>query len=110
MVAKLVAIYAQPENPAEFEDKYFNTHLPLAKKMPGLLDAEVIKFKKKLAGECDAPYMMATLSFESLDALKAALASPEGQAAGANIMGIAGKIIQLYSTETVEAPAGVAAV
>jgi len=36
-VHKLIVLYPAPEDPAAFEDYYRNTHLPLAKKLPGTL-------------------------------------------------------------------------
>jgi uncharacterized protein (TIGR02118 family) len=33
---KLIALYKQPVDPADFDRAYFNTHLPLLSKVPGL--------------------------------------------------------------------------
>ena len=97
--AKLVAVYSQPENPAEFDKKYFGEHVPLVEKMPGLKNVSVVKLQKNLMG-ADVPYyMIAELAFDDVNALKAALASPEGKAAGANIMGFAGKYVQMFIAE-----------
>ena len=97
--AKLVAIYTQPENPADFDRQYFEEHVPLAEKLPGLRGMSVVKLQKNLMGGDVPIYMIAELAFDSVDALNAALASPEGKAAGANIMGFAGKYIKMYVAE-----------
>ena len=73
MTAKLVALYREPENRAEFDKKYFETHMPLVEKMPGLRGVDVVRFEKNLMGKDMPYYMMATLSFDSQDALKAAI-------------------------------------
>ena len=96
---KLVVMYTQPENPEDFDKKYFETHVPLVEKVPGLRGMSVVKLKKNFMGG-DVPfYMIATLEFDSVDALNAAMSSPEGKAAGANIMGFAGKYIKMYVAE-----------
>jgi len=41
LVAGMVAIYKMPADVEAFEKHYFGTHIPLAKKMPGLLKYEV---------------------------------------------------------------------
>jgi uncharacterized protein (TIGR02118 family) len=35
-MAKLIATYQQPKDAAVFDDHYFNTHVRLAKALPGL--------------------------------------------------------------------------
>ena len=98
-VAKLVALYKEPENREDFDKQYVETHIPLIEKVPGLRGMEVYKPMKNMMGGENPYYMMATLTFDNMDALKAAMSSPEGQAAGANIMGFAGKLITLLTTE-----------
>lgn len=81
---KLVAIYARPEDEEAFEKAYFEGHLPLIEKVPGLLKTEVNKLTRTLAGQ-KAPYMIATMTFADKEALKAAMNSPEMKAAGENL-------------------------
>ncbi len=97
--AKLIAFYSQPENPEDFDKQYFETHLPLAQKMPGLARVEVSKLTKNIMGGDLPHYMMAELTFDSMDALNNALKSPEGQAAGANLMSFASKYVTMTSSE-----------
>jgi uncharacterized protein (TIGR02118 family) len=100
-MVKLVAIYKKPQNPAEFDKRYFEGHLPLANKMPGLKRAEVSRFVGAPMGE--APYyLMAEMYFDNMDALKAALASPEGKQAGKDIMSFAGDLITMMFAEVEE--------
>jgi uncharacterized protein (TIGR02118 family) len=99
MTVKLIALYTQPENPTEFDQKYFGTHVPLIEKVPGLLKMEVAKVSKNLMGGATPYYMIAELTFESMDALNAAMSSPEGQAAGQNIMSFAASNVTLLASE-----------
>jgi uncharacterized protein (TIGR02118 family) len=80
-MARMVVIYKTPKDPASFDRHYFEVHVPLAKKLPGLRKYEVSR------GPIVAPaggtfYMVATLHFDSLTAIQGAFATPEGQACG----------------------------
>jgi uncharacterized protein (TIGR02118 family) len=80
----MVVIYRTPADVEAFEKHYFETHIPLAKKMPGLRKYEVSRGPVTvIAGPPDA-YLIGTLHFDDLDAMKAAFASPEGQATAAD--------------------------
>lgn len=98
MVAKMIALYKQPADPAVFDDKYFNEHIPLAQKMPGLQLIEISRVSGAPMGE-PAYYLMAELYFDSMDSVKAAMSSPEGKAAGKNIMSFAGDLVTMMFAE-----------
>ena len=84
---KLVALYKQPSDPEAFDRAYFNTHLPLIKKLPGLQKTVVTRFTRSIMG--DAYYLMAEMHFGDEGALKAAMKSAEMVAAGENLDGFA---------------------
>ncbi len=91
---KLVVLYRKPADVAAF-DKYYNeTHTPLARKLPGLKKLEVCRFFGSPGGEPKF-YLMAEMYFESKDALFAALGSPEGKAAGKDVMSFAGDLVHM---------------
>ena len=99
-VAKLLALYNVPEADRDlFDQQYFETHVPLIKKVPGLRAMEVCKKPKNMMGGTSPYYMIATLTFDDMAALKAGLSSPEGQEAGNNIMSFASNYITMLSTE-----------
>lgn len=101
-MVKLVALYRRPEDADAFERHYWEVHLPLASKMPGLRRVEVSRVTGSPGGE--APYyLMAEMYFDDRAALDAALSSPEGRAAGKDLMSFAGKLVTLYTAEVVEA-------
>ncbi len=80
-MAKMVVIYNTPKDKAAFDKHYFEVHIPLAKKLPGLIKYEINKgpVVPVVQGGPDI-YLIATLYFDSLDAIKKSFASPEGQA------------------------------
>lgn len=94
-----IAFYKQPENVEAFEQAYWETHIPLLKKVPGLLSVQANKF---WPGK-DAPamfYMMAVLSFADKDSFKAGMKSPEMAEAGANLMSFAKGLVEFQTAET----------
>lgn len=83
-MAQMVVIYKTPQDPAAFDAHYFGTHVPLAKKLPGLRKYEVSRGPIGMpAGKADV-YMVGTLYFDDLAAIRQAFATPEGQACAAD--------------------------
>ncbi|TPJ72798.1 EthD family reductase [Mesorhizobium sp. B2-6-2] len=83
-MAGMVVIYKQPADAKAFDKHYFETHIPLAKKIPGLRKYEVSQGPiTVVAGPSDV-YLIGTLYFDDLEAMKKAFASPQGKAAGAD--------------------------
>jgi uncharacterized protein (TIGR02118 family) len=85
MAATTIVLYKEPANKEEFDAYYFEKHIPLVQKVPGLVRVEVNRFSGKTAPY----YLMATLYFNSKDERKAALSSPEGQAMNADVVNFA---------------------
>jgi uncharacterized protein (TIGR02118 family) len=80
----MVVIYRTPPDVAAFEKHYFETHVPLAKAMPGLKRYEVSRGPiTVIAGPPDV-HLIGTLHFDDLETMKAAFASPEGRATAAD--------------------------
>jgi uncharacterized protein (TIGR02118 family) len=100
-VVKLVALYKKPADVNAFERHYREIHAPLARKMPGLKRMEVCRFTGSPGGEAKF-YLMAEMYFEDMGALKAALGSPEGKAAGKDVMSFAGDLIHMMFAEVTE--------
>ncbi len=86
-MVKLVALYRQPADTEAFDKAYFETHMPLIKKVPGLHNTTISRFTRTVMGE--GFYLMAEMYFSDTDALKAAMKSPEMAAAGENLDGFA---------------------
>ena len=102
-MAKLVALYKTPSDKQAFDAHYTSTHAPLAKKMPGLKRFEVSTGPIKGAQGESPYYFVAVLEFDSLDAIKSALESPEGQATAGDLSNFAQAGVELLMFDTKEA-------
>jgi uncharacterized protein (TIGR02118 family) len=84
-MAHLVVMYKTPKDAAAFDKHYFEIHVPLAKKIPGLRKFEVSRGPVATPAGPSAFHLIATLYFDSLAAIQAGFGSPEGKAAGADV-------------------------
>jgi uncharacterized protein (TIGR02118 family) len=84
MTVSYFALYQTPDDPTDFEEKYFGTHVPLVEKTPGLVENRVHRVVRQFVGK-PAYHLIAELVFESPDAMSAAFASPEWAASGENL-------------------------
>jgi uncharacterized protein (TIGR02118 family) len=87
-MVKLTVLYGPPTDPAAFDDHYFSTHVPLASKIPDVRRMEVARMSA-VGGGASPYHLIAELYFDSADALDAALATPEGQAAAGDVANFA---------------------
>jgi uncharacterized protein (TIGR02118 family) len=88
-VAKLLVLYKTPKDPAAFDVYYEGTHIPKAKKIPGLRKYEVSRNPVMTPAGPAPIHRVATLHFDDLAAIQAGFASPEGMAAGADVANFA---------------------
>ena len=88
-MAKLLAIYQQPKDPTAFDRYYFEKHVPLAKTIPGLRSYEVTRGDVMGMTGKHSVYLVAILEFDSMQAIGAAMASPQGQATAADLANFA---------------------
>ncbi len=99
-MAKLFAIYRQPEDEAAFDAYYFDTHVPLAKTIPGLRSYEVTRGNVMgMAGKHDV-YLVAILAFDSMEAIALAMASAEGKATAADLAHFASAGVDVLMADT----------
>lgn len=97
---KLTVLYGHPDDPAEFDRYYYETHIPIAKKMNGLVRWTVGKCLAAEAAARPEYYFMANLYAESKAAMAAILDSPEGRAAAEDVANFAtGGAVFLYDDE-----------
>ena len=99
-MTKLVALYRTPPDKELFDKMYFEEHLPLVDKMPGLKKTEITRLKS-LGGE-EKYYLQAEMYFDDIDALNASMASPEGKAAASNLMSFAKELVIMMIGEVKE--------
>ena len=101
-MADLVVLYKTPNDPAAFDKYYLETHIPLAKKLPGLRKYRVTKGPVATPGGPSNFYLIAILSFDSTAAIGAAFASPEGKATAADVPKFASGGVEMHFAETTE--------
>jgi uncharacterized protein (TIGR02118 family) len=102
-MTRLLVLYHQPADPSAFDRYYFETHVPLAKKIPGLRSYFVNSAAPHLVAGGPLPYLVAELEFDSMADLQAAMGSPEGQATAADLANFAhtGATILAFDTRSV---------
>jgi uncharacterized protein (TIGR02118 family) len=83
-MARMVVIYPTPKDVEAFDRHYFEIHVPLAKKIPGLRKYEVNDGPIATPAGTSPVHRIGTLYFDDLAAIEKAFASPEGRAAGAD--------------------------
>ena len=101
-MAQLLVLYNTPTDAAAFDRYYHETHIPIAQRIPGLRACQISNGPvQALVG--NAPHLVAILDFDSMTALNAALASPEGQAAAADLTNFAtgGVTLLIYDSKLV---------
>jgi uncharacterized protein (TIGR02118 family) len=97
--ATILALYKRPADPKAFNEYYTTHHAPLAKTLPGLQSYTL----SKALTDKDPYYLVATLTFASLTALKNALASQQGKAVVADLKNFAQAGVDIMTFETVNA-------
>ncbi len=102
-MARLVVMYKTPRDAAAFDKHYEEKHIPLAKKIPGVRKYEISKGAVATpAGP--APYhLIAILHFDDMAAVQKAFASPEGQAAVADVQTFATGGADIFMFENADA-------
>lgn len=80
----MVVTYNQPEDQDAFLEHYRTSHAVKAGRMPGLR-SYTWGVVEPLDGSHSDTYLVAQLSFDDKEQLLAAMASPEGQAASADM-------------------------
>jgi uncharacterized protein (TIGR02118 family) len=84
-MARLMALYKTPKDAAAFDKYYFETHIPISKKLPGLKKLEVNQGAVGSPAGDSGIHRIAILHFDDMAAIQAAFASPEGQATVADV-------------------------
>ncbi len=84
-MARFVVMYKKPEDAAAFDKYYFDTHVPVAKKIPGLRKYEVSRGPVGTPSGPSGYHLVAILHFDDMAAIQAAMGSAEGQAAVADL-------------------------
>ena len=101
-MARLVVMYKTPRDAAAFDKHYFDRHVPLAKKIPGLRKYEVNQGPVATPAGPSGIHLVAILHFDDMAAIQNAFASAEGQAAAGDLQNFATGGADLYFFDTRE--------
>jgi uncharacterized protein (TIGR02118 family) len=96
-MTKIIVLFGKPKDPELFDKQYWEDHVPIAKKMPGLKRYTVHKVVGAPRGY-PSYHQVVELEFENMDSLKNALNSQAGIESGRHGVKIAtGGITFLYA-------------
>lgn len=87
-MVKLVVLYGHPSDPQEFDRYFADVHMPLAERIPGVVD---ISYGHVSSADDDAApyYLAAEVTFTSVDDLQAGMSSPQGRATAEDVANFA---------------------
>jgi uncharacterized protein (TIGR02118 family) len=100
-MVKVIAMFKQPEDKQKFDDHYFNTHVPLTKKIPGLRKMEGTKINGTATGGESKYYLLTEMYYDDYQSMKAAFKTEEAKASGKDAMSFAGDLIEMYIGEEI---------
>jgi uncharacterized protein (TIGR02118 family) len=99
-MARILVLYNKPSNPEAFNKYYFEKHVTIAKRIPGLRTMTVSE-GDPIALPGTAPHLIAELGFDSMADLQAAMASPEGMATAGDLANFADAGATLLTREPI---------
>ncbi len=88
-MARLLVMYKTPHDASAFDGYYSQKHVPLARKIPGLRKYELSRGQVATPAGPSGYHLIAILHFDDVPAIQAAVASPEGKAAVADLQNFA---------------------
>jgi uncharacterized protein (TIGR02118 family) len=101
-MAQILVLYKTPKDPAAFDRYYVETHIPIAKKMPGLRNYEISQAQVTGMAGPSGIHLVATLTFDNMAAINAALGSAEGKTTAADVPNFATGGVDIFFFDTRE--------
>lgn len=98
---KLMLLFRRPPDIAAFETSWSEEFVARAERMPGLRRVAVTRIQGAAEGTTDL-HMVHEFFFDDREALRAAMASPEGQEAGRALMSFASGGVEILFAEHLE--------
>lgn len=95
-MAKLVVLYTRPNDPDGFDEYYRKTHMPLARRVSGAHWC-LTRWTGTPRGGEPPYYLMAEATFDTDDALRSGMTSPEMRETGKD----AAQMVQRFGNEAV---------
>ena len=84
-MAQLVVMYKTPKDTVAFDKHYYEMHVPLAKRIPGLRKDEVSNGPVATPAGPSPFHLIAILKIDNVAAVQAAFGSTEGKVAAADV-------------------------
>ena len=102
-MAELVVLYKTPKDTAAFDKHYAETHIPIAKKLPGLKKYAVSKGPVGSPAGPSGIHLVAILTYDRVTEIQAAFGSAEGKAAAGDVAKFAsgGADLLIFDTKEV---------
>jgi uncharacterized protein (TIGR02118 family) len=101
-MAEVVVMYKTPKDAAAFDKHYFEKHIPIAKKIPGLRKYAISQGPVATPAGPSAFHLIAILTFDNLAAIQAGFGSAEGRAAAADVQTFAKEGADMFLFDTRE--------
>src|SRR5579859_5142763 len=102
MMVRLTVLYGQPADRAEFDRYYWTIHMPLARQMQGWLRWTVEPVVSAPGEPLPLYHMVVGLYASSVEEMQRILATPEAQAASADVANFATGGATFLTTEVHE--------
>jgi uncharacterized protein (TIGR02118 family) len=101
-MVKMIALYKQPKDKEKFDEHYFQTHVPITAKIPGLRNMKVTKITGTPMGGESEYYLLCEMYYDSYETFKEAMKTSEAKASAKDLMSFAGDLVTLMVGEEVE--------
>jgi len=102
-MARLLVMYKTPQDGSAFDRYYSEKHVPLAKRIPGLLKYEISRGAVGSPAGASGYHLVAILHFDDVAAIQAGVASPEGQTAVGDLQNFATGGADIFTFESRDA-------
>jgi uncharacterized protein (TIGR02118 family) len=102
MTATLLIQYNRPADPAAFDAHYFDTHVPIFARTPGIRSVSFSRGPIQVIAGTPDLYLVAIVTFDSLADLQAGLGSGPAQEAVADLPNFAGAGVTIVAYENRE--------
>ena len=89
MSVKLTMVYGTPDDVDGWEKHYFEVHMPIVDRYPGVERMEIARVSGGPGGSASPYHMITEIYFADDDALNAAMRSEAGREAGKDFMATA---------------------
>jgi uncharacterized protein (TIGR02118 family) len=102
-MVRLLVFFTEPPDPAEFKRWYYETHLPLVRKIPHLKGPFVSEGPVDVDGDEEKVHFVVELEYESREKLAESAASPEFAAGSKDLEENAGGLYSFTTYDVKEA-------